>query len=81
MVGKSNGVLLLQRFFHAVGDSGPGYFHTDIQHGLTKLLTVLRHVDRCARSTDHFNPIFLQYTFTHQVQGAVQRRLPAHGGQ
>ena len=46
-----------------------------------KALAVLGHVDGLAGGADHLHPEALQHAVMGQVQGAVQGRLPAHGGQ
>ena len=50
-------------------------------HRDPELLAVFGHVDRVSRRADHFHPELFQHPLAGQVQGAVQRRLSAHGRQ
>ncbi len=54
---------------------------SDARHGLAEQLAVLRHVDRVGRGADHLDVEFLQHAHLSQGERAVERGLPAHGGE
>ncbi len=56
------------------GEADPG-------HRLLELLAVLGLVDRLARGADHLDAELLQHALAREVERAVERGLPAHGGQ
>src|SRR5438552_1332719 len=70
--------LHLQRFLHRVGERGARRVEADFSHRQLELLAVLGLVDRLARGADHLDSEFFQNALASEVQGAVERRLPAH---
>ena len=53
----------------------------DPRHRLAEELAILRLVDRRNRRADHHDVEFFQHPHLVQRQGAIERRLAAHGGQ
>ena len=53
----------------------------DLGHRLAEQLAVLRLVDGVGGGADHLDAEFLQHAHLAQGQRAVERGLPAHGGQ
>ena len=53
----------------------------DLGHGLAEELAVLGLVDGLRRRADHLDVELLQHAHLLERQGAVERRLAAHGGQ
>ncbi len=78
---KAHRPLHLLRFFHAVGNAGTRRAQANPGHRALELFAVFRLVNRLARSADHLDAKLFQHAMLGQVQRAIQRRLPAHGGQ
>ena len=53
----------------------------DVFHGVPEELAIFGHVDRFARSRDELDAVFLEHALPHQIEGAVEGRLAAHGRQ
>ena len=76
-------VFFLVRLLHVggVGEAGLGGVEADPGHGLAEQLPVLGHVDGVSGGADHLHIVFFQHAQLLQGEGAVERRLAAHGGQ
>jgi hypothetical protein len=79
--GKADARLDLQGFFHAVSQGGTGVGQADAGHGLLEFFPVFRLVDGILGCADQDHAVFFQHAVLGQVQGAVKRGLPPHGGQ
>ena len=77
---KAQGFLDSPRLFHAVRDTRTGRTQSDFGHGIFELEAVFGLVNRLRRRTDQFHFVFFKNAVVPKIQGAVQRRLPAHGG-
>ena len=78
--GEADLVEHLQRLFHAVRQRRARRFQTDTGHGLAEQLPVFGFVDGFFGGADHFHAEFFQHAVFGQIERAVQRGLPAHGG-
>ena len=67
-----------ERFLKTVSDARARRIQPDVGHRVAELLAVFGHVDRFARRADQFAAELLEHAFAHQVERAVERRLPAH---
>ena len=79
--GETDRIQHLEGFLEAVGKRRAGRLQTDSAHGLVKQVAVLGLVDSFLGGADHLHAVGLQHALPGQVQGAVERRLAAHGGQ
>jgi len=79
--GEADHGLNLEGFFHGMGHGGTGGTQTDLGHSRLELFPILGLVDGIPGGADHFHAVLVQHTVLGQVQGAIQRRLAAHGGQ
>ena len=77
------GDALLHRpgLFHRVGDAALGRVQADLGHRVLELQAVFGLLDRVLVGTDHLDAVLGQHTMLVQIEGAVQCRLSAHGGQ
>ena len=73
--------LHLDGFFHAMRDGRTGHVETNLAHGLAEPIPVLGFVDGIPGGANHFHIVLFQHAFPRQIEGAVQCRLPTHGGQ
>ena len=64
-----------------MGNARSRRFQADGFHGLVEKLPVFRLVDGIAARADKLRAEALEHPFPGQIEGAIQRRLPAHGGQ
>ena len=72
--------LHLHRFFHGMGQRGTGRCQADLAHRLLKFFAVFRFVDGFLGRAYHLHAVFFQHAVLGEIQRAIQRRLPAHGG-
>ncbi len=79
--GVADGGLNLDRLLQAMGNRGSGHIQADAAHGLAKTVAILSLVDGVPGGPNQLDAEALQHPLAHQVQGAVQRGLPTHGGQ
>ena len=71
----------LQRVDQRMGELGARRLEADPLHRLAEELAVLGLVDRFGGGADHLDAVLLEDAHLAQRQGAVQRRLAAHGRQ
>ena len=79
--GKAHALLHFPGFVHAVRNARAGRLQTNFGHGIFELQAVFGLVDGLGLGTNQLYAVFVQYAVVPQIQGAVQRRLSAHGGQ
>ena len=79
--GQAHKVEAFQRLFHGVGDKRAGALEADLVHRLAEQEPVLGLFDGVLVGTDQLDAEFLQHALFSQRQGAVERRLAAHGGE
>ena len=70
--------LYLPRFLEVVRDAGTRRREPDVLHRVAKQLAVLGHVDGFARGRDELDAVLLEHAFAHEIERAIERRLPAH---
>src|SRR5690606_17381286 len=66
---------------HAVRDARLRRLQADAAHGLLELLAVFGLLDGFGVGADQLDTVLLEHAMLGQVERAVERGLPAHGGQ
>ena len=79
--GQADVVQRAQRIGQILGLDRARRLQADPGHGLTKTAAILGLVDGVRGGADHLDVEFRQRALLAQAQRAVQRGLPAHGGQ
>src|SRR6202008_3635135 len=75
---KTDAGLDLQRLLHRVRERRARRLQADLLHRQLELLAVFGLVDRLARGADQLDAVLLQHALAREVEGAVERGLPAH---
>ena len=76
--GETDRRLDFLRLGHRVGNAGTRRLQADICHRRLEFLAILGFFDGIGAGADHFDAIFFQHAVAGQIQGAIERRLPAH---
>ena len=79
--GKAHFGLRRQRLFHGVAHKRLRRVQADFGHRLFKAAAVFGFINRIFRGANQLHIVFRQHAVFGQIQRAIERRLPAHGGQ
>ncbi len=71
----------LQRLLDVVDQGRGGHVESDLPAGVLEPEPIFRHLDRAQRRADQFDAVLLEHAAFGELDGEIQTRLAADGGQ